>query len=187
MVKDNLNVINKWVHEYDFNYSDILLPHLNNIYQAYLEKPKDEEGRHGFDLFIHNPIIDNIIAPKLREIVQRNFYAGDCYGDEIGMRVYVQHQNNPIDSFYHNHSHLPGNLIGVFYLNIPEEGGEICFTNPPFFEELKIKPKINKVYFFPHWLLHKASPHKGDKPRFCFNWTYGGMVRPIHKYTRQLF
>ena len=90
-------------------------------------------------------------------------------------------------SFLHNHAHAPGSMCGVFYLNIPRDGGEILFENKPMLEGLYIKPQIDNVYLFPIWLAHKAMPHTSGDFRICFNWTYGGNVRPMYKLTGDIW
>lgn len=172
--------INRFVHSYDFKYSDFLDPYIDIILQNF------EENKHNLskDCILSIPSVNEFISDNLNRIIQENYYAGPILGD-YPPNVYVQYPNVPEEeqSFYHNHVHTIGNIAGVFYLNLPNEGGEFQVHNPPFIEHHRFKPEIDKVYFFPIWLMHKACPHMENLKRICINWAYAGNVRAVHKLT----
>lgn len=176
--------INKWLHSYDFNYSYFLDNYINKIINLYNNNPLKEKD-FAFDLD-YLPL-NNFLLPKLNKIVEENYYVGKRY-TEGKISIYIQEPNEKEEnhSYLHNHAHTLGNICGVFYLNIPQDGGEFHVYNPPFIDQI-IKPQIDKIYLFPNWLMHRAISHKGDKKRICFNWWYGGNIRPIHKLTGQLW
>lgn len=172
--------INRWVHSYEFKYSDFLGNNLDLIIEDYWDGKKEIAK----DSPIRLDFVNDFINENLNKIIQDNYYAGKNLANSP-TNLYVQLPNAPKEeqSFYHNHTHTVGNIIGVFYLNIPEEGGEFSVWNPPILDHFQFKPEIDRVYFFPIWLMHKALPHSGDKVRVCFNWAYNGDIRPIHKLT----
>lgn len=175
--------LNKWLYSYDLNYSSFLNGYIDEILRLYQKPIKEGDGH---DFYIDIKPITNFIIPKLNKIVEDNFYVGKKYEDD-GLRVYVQEGSNEKHaSTLHNHAHRAGNMCGIFYLNIPTEGGEFHVLNPPYLDEF-IKIEINKVYLFPIWLMHRAMPHKDNIKRICFNWVYGGNIRPINKYTGNLW
>ena len=177
--------INKWVHCYDFQYSDFLYNHLGEIIEKY--KKEREKDYNGEDRQLNIEKINEFLYPQIYKLIEDNFYVGKRY-ENFPIFTYVQ---TPSDQThipdFHTHTHNPGNLCGVFYLNIPQQGGELQITYPPFFENFLIKPQLNKVYLFPVWLMHRALPHSGDKERISFNFTYPGNIRPIHKFTGDIW
>lgn len=175
-----MKVLNQWLHQYSFEYSDFLSNFIDDIIDKY-NSNKSQNG--GFDMVYSNPLVDKYILPRLDKIIKENYYAGKNYYD-YGLRIYVQEPNTPEkdQSFYHNHAHIAGNICGVFYLNIPDEGGGVAFKNIPYLQEQILKPQLDNLYIFPTWLQHKAMPHQSNNVRICFNWVYGGNIKPIHKF-----
>ena len=176
-------VINKYIHSYKFNYSSFLQNYISEIIDKYSTRNVHDD----FDLVLENKEIENYIFPKLNKIVEDNYHVGKNYG-ETRISVYVQEPSNeePKEEFFHNHVHTCGSINGVFYLNIPKEGGGIQFFNPPWVD-LTIQPQIDTLYLFPYWIMHRPLPHKEDIIRISFNWTYGGIERPIYKLTGELW
>ena len=123
---------------------------------------------------------------RLNKIIKKNYWTDKPIAN-LGLRAYVQN-NKENSSFYHNHK-TPGSISGIFYLDPPQEGGEISFLiNPdqdiPHLKEIIFKPKKNKLYLFPYWMYHKPLPQKDEDYRICFNWVHGSPTRPIHKFTK---
>lgn len=169
-------VLHDFVHEYDFPYHDYLLkfkPHLLDIYFNQRQNNKSVT-----DFRVANLEILNFINPKIDKIIETHYWVGEKLLD-LGLRVYIQN-NKENTSFLHAHAWNPGTLAAVFYVDPPEKGGELVFTDTTNFE-FKLKPQRNKLYVFPMWLLHKPLPQEDEDYRICFNWAYGGNVRPTHK------
>ena len=176
-----VNELDRWLLEVDFEYSNFLSPYIDNILKEY-NNIQEQEQNESFDIILNIKDINNYLLPKLKKTIQKYFFIDEEY-ETSECNVYVQppeyKQTTP--SFLHNHAHSPGNICGVFYLNIPKEGGEFWINNPPYID-LKIKPKLDKLYLFPIWLNHAALPHKDDIYRISFNWMYGGIQRPVYKF-----
>ena len=183
-----VNIIHNYIHEYDLNYSDVFLVNLSSILGEHREGYENRKRGGGSltDITLQNPIINNFIIPKLHKVVTDNFYV-DPPLIEYGIRVYKQ-TSKEYKSALHSHIHIMHSISAVFYLNIPQEGGEIYFEYMKGSRfgnlELKLKPLINKVYLFPSWLPHTPLPHKDENiTRLSFNWGYGSDARPRHKAT----
>lgn len=182
--------IHPYILESDFNIPSILkdnVPSLIEGYKSNQEKYYSEE-RKGYDTPIFNNEISNPIISQITEIILKEFITDYNFIMDTGallgsLRLYIQ-DNKFYKSEYHNHISSPGNICSVFYLNIPKEGGELSFSSSKFKEEIIIKPRENKIYFFPKWLDHKPLPQEDPTPRLCFNWDYPGNTRPIVKYTK---
>jgi hypothetical protein len=176
-------LINDWLHEYDFPYEDFLIKYRDSLISNYFIRRKKQEITNNeslTDIAIEKEISD-FLVPKIDKIVQDNYWVGDCLIN-LGLRVYIQDNFN-YTSFYHKHVADPGSLVGVFYLDPPENGGELSFKLNIDGEPWILKPKSNKLYLFPNWIDHTPLPQKDNKPRICFNYAYGGNIRPIHKIT----
>lgn len=176
-----VNIIHPYVHEYDFPYHDILKQYKNEILNEYFIRKKINPRLTDLSLPINHSLV-SFLTPSLNKIVNDNFIIEKSKMN-FGFRAYVQ--NNTLStSFYHMHK-TTSSLSGVFYLDPPKEGGEISFLvepdGPPNQKEIIIKPKKDKVYFFPYWLFHKPLPQNDEEYRICFNWMYGSSMRPIYK------
>ena len=179
MVKE----LNRWLLEVDFKYSKFLSPYVDDIIEDY-KQTKLQEKELSLDIPLNIKPVNDFILPKLESLVKKYFFIDKEY-ESLGCHVYIQPPSTT-KSFLHNHAHHPGNICGVFYLNIPNEGGEFRIYNPPFID-LHIKPKVDKLYLFPIWLYHAAMPHKDNITRISFNWIYGGMQRPVYKFKGYLW
>jgi len=58
-------------------------------------------------------------------------------------------------------------LCTTFYLNIPENGGEISFQCAG--NIVKLKPEKNILYCFPSWLSHMPEAQQSEGTRICIN------------------
>lgn len=83
------------------------------------------------------------------------------------------------------HIHAPAKLSGVFYVNVPENSGNICFTrmggyslrtvapNSTIYSnaEWEYTPKNNRMIIFPAWQEHhvKANLSEEDRISISFN------------------
>lgn len=171
-------ILHDYVHEYDFPYHDYLSkfkPELLDIYHHNrLSNPKITDFRIG------NLNILATINPEIDKIIQKHYWVGEKLLD-LGLRVYVQNNKENV-SFLHAHAYNSGTLAAVFYVDPPKKGGELLFTDTNSFE-FKLHPQPNKLYVFPTWLFHKPLPQQDENYRLCFNWAYGGNIKPVHKIT----
>tara|TARA_R110000803_G_C11829467_1_gene303081 strand:+ start:62 stop:619 length:558 start_codon:yes stop_codon:yes gene_type:complete len=174
------------VHEYDFHYSNILKPYIKDILQDYEYNKKQFPTKLTTDITLdpNIPVIKQI-TKELEQLVQENYYMGKPMGESI-LNVYIQNDKSNTSKL-HDHTEGFGTINGVFYLNPPKEGGEILFRhleNTEWGSELKLKPKMDKIYLFPYYLPHKPLPQTSPNPRLCFNYTYPSNDRPVHKHSR---
>lgn len=178
-----VKLLNDYVHQYDLNYVDILDPIKEEILQTYYNyKRQNNEHKTDF-LFDMESKGFKEVNFKLNKLIEKNYFVGEKLHPG-GIAVYIQDNKNNT-SILHNHISEMSTIGGVFYLNIPQKGGEILFRdleNNQWGDELIIKPELNKVYVFPYWLPHAPLPQQDETPRICFNWRYGTTQRPIHKY-----
>ena len=178
-----VNIIHDFIHEYDFLYDHILSPFKENLIDEFFDR-RNKEGDHITDILLDGEIEEfKKIELGLSKIVEENYFVGNKFASG-GIRAYVQNNQNSTQ-ILHNHVNLKGSICAVFYLNIPKQGGEILFRdleNSEWGSEVTIKPKLNKVYLFPYWLPHVPLPQQDTTSRICFNWMYGSIQRPVHKF-----
>jgi len=78
------------------------------------------------------------------------------------------------------HTH-EGILSGVFYLEVPENSGNLIFCNPAVrshdsvfrSKDYMVKPEKFACIFFPSWLEHYVEPSKSDKRRISLSFNFG--------------
>ena len=170
----------RYLLEFDFPSSQFLEKHKDSLFQAYVESRKTLYKGNDFTL-INSPI-NHYFNQKIKNLIEDNFYLNHTNVD-IGLNLYVQDNENNA-SIFHNHSHTPSSICGVFYYNIPKEGGEFevfDYPNHPIENSIQFKPQEDKIYVFPPWLYHRPLPQKDKTPRLCINFQYIGDSRPIMK------
>lgn len=176
-----MKFIDKYLIEFDFPYNDILQSNKKIILDYYYSQKNSNTKT--FDLTIRDQSFIDYFSPKIKEIVEDSFFIEDKTKENISFAVVVQDNKNNFP-VYHNHVNNPNGLCGVFYTNIPKEGGEFEIINPPLFpieKPLRLKPQINKLYLFPYWLYHRPLPQKDTEPRICFNIGYFSSSKVIVK------
>ena len=148
-----------------------------NIYEEFNKK----EFTGIFNEQIYNPQIITPLTNLLYRIVNEFYYVDKNWRDMTPM-LYAQ-TNKDNTSIFHNH-YEESSITSTLYLDPtnPDEGGELEFylreeNNP------KVFPVKDYIYFFPSWVLHKPLPQTRSTPRFCINWGYECLKRPIHKLT----
>ena len=174
-----------YILECDFPIEEFTDKHISSIKEDF-EKFWDDPNREGNDMVIRNEEFTSYITLQISNIIENIFIIGPKISYISTLNLYVQ-TNTCGTSYFHNHVQSPGNVCTTFYKNIPKEGGEIIFNNSKLNGEVKIKPKINKLYIFPKWLDHTPLPQLDKEPRFCFNWDYPGALRPTLKKTGELW
>jgi len=181
--------IHDYIQRFDLDYTSIISPYIGNIIDNFLIQNKTNPNQREVILPLDHPICE-IMQPPLEEIVETHFWVGPKIG-RYGFRAYIQ--NNQISTMaLHTHIHIPGAISGVFYYNVPKEGGELLFKylegekwkNEGGFEK-KVKVKENKIYLFPMWLPHTPLPQNDSEYRICFNWAYPSNIRAVDKLTNK--
>lgn len=175
-----VKIINNHLLEVDFEYSKIIDNWSNLIISEYKERKKKIPDMSDFT-FTNYELIDTL-GPKLCKIVEDLFIISEPkWKSDFG--IYVQ-TSTVTTNVLHTHLHNAGTICGVFYYNIPKEGGEVLFKNDDVLltYENVVKPKLDKLYLFPVWMPHSPLPHKDvDVTRISFNWHYPSNQRGIYK------
>ena len=87
------------------------------------------------------------------------------------------------------HNHPQSTLSGVYYVQAPENSGDLFFrdpreqpglVDPPFTERTSwtfptviYKPQVGRLLIFPGWLLHGVEPNLSDETRVCVSFNVG--------------
>tara|TARA_R110000803_G_scaffold36285_1_gene78003 strand:+ start:1845 stop:2405 length:561 start_codon:yes stop_codon:yes gene_type:complete len=158
-------------HDYVSKYKDKLISNYTTLKQQHPDLT---------DIPVEINELNDTILPAIDKLVNHQFWVGDPISNS-SMYVYIQN-NEIFESRYHNHVHIGGTINAVFYIDPPQEGGEIEFIyDIQNNNSLKIQPQPNVIYFFPNWLYHRPLPQKDKHYRLCFNYRHNSNVRPIHK------
>lgn len=185
-----VEILHPYVHEYDFPFHDYLKSYKDSLIKEYYRRKQGDTKNNDFPLFNHP--INNLLVPKLNKIVEENYWV-DKTQVNSSLNLYVQNKNTT-DFFFHNHAGTMSSMVGVFYVDIPQDGGELTFLlNPPPLnfksstdnrqKTFTLKPLKDKLYLFPYWIYHSPTPQTSDTHRLCFNWSHGSNIRPTHKAT----
>ena len=95
---------------------------------------------------------------------------------------------NGKNSYNYTHEHPFSALSGCFYIDVPENSGNIVFENmhslkrhypintfnsPLFYENTTYKPDVGSLIIFPSWINHKVETNNSDNDRIsiAFNTT----------------
>jgi len=177
----SFNRLHKYVHEYDFPYHDFLSSFKGRVLEEYGNKGDMYGPISNIGCEIKE--INDFLIPKLNLLVE-SYYSLDKPWAPHGIMLYVQ-DNKDSNHTFHNHMGAPV-LTGVFYLDPPQNGGELEIMDLPF-DSIKIKPKKDKVYIFPSWAYHRPLPQEDTTPRISFNWGYISSKRPVHKLSGDIW
>lgn len=87
------------------------------------------------------------------------------------------------------HNHPQSILSGVYYVQTPENCGNIFFKDPRdvavmmappvdeytvwTFQKIVYQPKAGRMLIFPSWLLHGVEPNLSDEERVCLSFNVG--------------
>ena len=168
----------EYLIEADFECEEFLNKNYQNLINYY-----DNGKVEGFnDLGLVDTPINSFFNPKIEKIIHDTFIV-EKHNWGATYNLYVQDNTNTKHN-WHNHIHLASSICGVFYTQLPKEGGEFEVIHPPSFEidqPLRFKPQLNKIYLFPSWLYHRATPQKDKEKRICINIAYPSYFRPIVK------
>ena len=175
-----INIINKYFHEYDFPYNDYLQKEKDNLVDFYTKNVNKDT----YDVGLYQTPINAFFNKKINKIIEKYYIVKKSLYPPA-LNLYIQ-SNEPYitDDRYHNHIHHPFAICGVFYTNLPDEGGEFSFYHPPHIPQkspIIIKPKINKLYLFPPWLYHATLQQQTPTPRISLNIGYISNSKAILK------
>lgn len=181
--------LNDYVIEDDFPIEDLINKHKEYLIKTFEENFEKIKKNGDYNFLLPNNSFTYNILSKFDEIVYNNFYITPTYNNLYlhskennkekifysRSKIFLYVQDNKFKSpIYHNHIHN-SYLSSVSYSNIPKQGGEIGFIIGN--QIIKIKPKPNKIYFFPSWLYHSPYPHKDNIKRICLNIDYESAIR----------
>tara|TARA_B110000285_G_C14830707_1_gene470746 strand:+ start:114 stop:683 length:570 start_codon:yes stop_codon:yes gene_type:complete len=179
----SINFLDEYLIEIDFPIEDLLLQHAPFLEKYFFDSRTNSRKGNNY-LLPYNSFINIFlkeVEDKMKEIFHidlRYVIEGSNY-NPLNPYVYVQQPNNNyVTNNFHNHIST-AYISSTTYLNIPNEGGEIGFLvggneNPTI---MKIKPRRNKMYFFPSWLYHTPYPHKGYQNRITINTDFESNIR----------
>ena len=172
------------IYSCDFNYLSIVEPYIEHIINSFKEVKKNRKTSNDLTLPFSHPLYDKL-SPKIEEIITTHFFTGKKLQKYVTMAVYIQN-NESYTSILHDHQSSLGSIAGVFYYNLPKEGGKFYYKylDGDWGEENEIQLQENKLYLFPAWLPHKPLPQQDSSYRVCFNIMYPSNERAIHKLTR---
>jgi len=96
---------------------------------------------------------------------------------------------NDKDSSNVIHNHPRSALSGVYYVQTPENCGDLFFRDPreapamvepPMrertswtFQKVTYKPQVGRLLIFPSWLMHGVEPNLSDQTRVCVSFNVG--------------
>lgn len=173
---NNMKMLHRYLHEFDFPSSNFLRKNkedLINYYKSF------KSSTSTIDVRLNNTPINIEFQDKIKNLIENNYIVLKTQ-DPLHFNAYIQGNNNT-PSYFHNHIHSPMTICGVFYLDVPKEGGEFEIFDLPHTPSFKIKPQEDKLYIFPSWLYHKPHPQQDEKIRVCINIGYVSNSRPIVK------
>ena len=123
--------------------------------------------------------LNNKINNFIKENVRKDY---SCKGE-----IFIHNSwfiSNKTMDFNKPHKHPPYTFSGVYYIDVPENSGDIVFDNQ--FEmnnyamsynewnslnckDFKVTPKSGMLLFFPAWLNHYVTPNKSKKERLIYS------------------
>jgi uncharacterized protein (TIGR02466 family) len=164
-----------------------ILPKLQECYERTTEF--NQGSMRGDGLCSYNVMRDLQTWPEMQPLVEFINAHAELYWQALGydanMRPGVFEMWSNIykhDSFIDAHTHAPIHLTASFYLQMPENGGNIAFEHPnavlmkhqPYaldgirygstFEH-EVTVKTGDLVFFPGWLTHKTKPNQSLEDR----------------------
>jgi uncharacterized protein (TIGR02466 family) len=164
-----------------------ILPKLQECYERTTEF--NQGSMRGDGLCSYNVMRDLQTWPEMQPLVKFINVHAELYWQALGydanMRPGVFEMWSNIykhDSFIDAHTHAPIHLTASFYLQMPENGGNIAFEHPnavlmkhqPYaldgirygstFEH-EVTVKTGDLVFFPGWLTHKTKPNQSLEDR----------------------
>lgn len=185
--KYNFKRVAPFVHQYDLQISELVKPHIPDLIREFNSGPDifspTVRTKKAANVKMKNKGLVDMLQTKLEAILVDNYNIEEFKRVEDNMACYIQNDKD-FKSVFHNHIGL--GIVAVFYLSLPTEGGEIEFINPPR-DRVVLKPELDKVYFFPYWLLHRPLPQKTNETRISVNWGVHCDSRPVNKISKDMW
>jgi uncharacterized protein (TIGR02466 family) len=163
----------------------------NEKIKTYVSKIKNEphhiitSNLNGYHSRIfHDPFpvcVDNlhkVIKKNLNKVAKDYQCKGDLYPHLSWFMI------NKKNDFNKPHKHPPYTFKGIYYVECPEDSGDIIFNNQMEMnnyamsyevlnelnsKDFRIKPEKNLLLIFPAWLEHYTTPNKTNKERISYN------------------
>jgi hypothetical protein len=173
-----MRIIHKYLHEFNFPFSDFLRKERENILEYYTTVKNSTRDKP----LINTPI-NYYFNDRIKQLIEDYYYITPTIYD-IDLNLYIQDNDPSYTSNFHTHIQTSQAISGVFYLDLPKEGGELEFFHEPTIPRenpLRIKPQEDKLYLFPSWIHHKPTSQKDSKPRICINIGYISNTKPMLK------
>lgn len=179
------------VIEIDFPYSNMIKENFEDKMIQRYNSVIDQQvlDNMGFNTPYTDPDFLEKITPLYHQTIRQVLCCFEGYGIDSAERnkviefqwepevyVYVQTEKKSYN-FWHHHQKKGPSVSSTFYLNVPEDGGEIKFKFAE--EEISIKVEEDKLYLFPSWLYHVPVEHVGNKTRICINADFYTPNRPF--------
>jgi len=182
----------RYIKRFDFPVSKLFHKIKSQLVEEYVMMRSNgmlgpQAGFYSYPISIEPELCMNVYQ-NFSNIVEETFYVNRAFDSERfanDFKLYCVCQNNDMRaSVSHNHTQTTS-IASVFYLDLPEEGGELDF----YFGDTsaRLKPKLNTLYVFPHWVYHKPQPQKDSKYRICINMEFSSYDRPIVKETGDIW
>lgn len=173
--------IEDYIHAYKVKGLHDFLSEFREEFNRLSNENLKKNNKNVFNFHVNNPNFKGPFINLLSSIVDEYYYV-DKNWDLMTPMLYFQTDkiNNCV---YHNH-YLTSSITATTYLDPPslEEGGSLeLYLHQN--DVVKVFPKKDYIYFFPSWILHRPLPQTRKEPRFCINWGYQCLKRPIHKLT----
>lgn len=184
----NFNRHTPYFHEHDFPVSKILEKYKDRLIYDYKTTPRPFTINN---IEIKYEGLLEELTPKFNGLIQ-HFYQVNPPINELSPYLYMQNKNNSINDF-HTHIHINAKpffnfMVATFYLHDlkDDEGGGLEIMIPPY-DPIYIKTKKDKLYTFPHWLLHRPSPQTSNNLRLCLNWGYKTNQKFTHRISKDIW
>lgn len=166
-----------------FPFHDVIKERFEKLFIESFDKEIDFRIRNqlGYNVTIDDIDFQDFIAPLYDAVLRRKFTSVKTCTKELveetdfnwfakKYTIYIQ-TNKQNNNVWHSHLSDINHIISlctVFYLNIPEKGGEIEFITDNN-EVLKVKPEKDMLYCFPPWLAHRPVKVESNETRICLN------------------
>lgn len=167
----------------NFDIKDICLPYKEDIIDFYFKNINTEES---YNVLYTNQEFTDKVKPRIIEAIHDIFDVGKPISNsQEHLNIYVQNNEHYYQKIHHHPT--TSSLSSIFYLDVPEEGGDldIFYPHPDINEFVidRISVEENMLYFFPYWMYHSPVPQSDKKYRISFNYDYFCRERPILKKT----
>ena len=152
------------------------------------------------DELAHSKLLSKLvddIEQKALEIHDKSYQKNTGKYKVVGIWINI----NNSKAFNTHHVHPDSDLCGVVYVTTPNDCGNIFFDDPRTvhrmnehknehsldnrysYTEIKYKPEVGKILFFPNWLYHGVEPNNSDKDRIsiAFNMKYESKLDSMKK------